>query len=145
MGNPPFQEFYQNKVGRVGGSSLWSKFINYSFELVKNDGYFVFISPCGWMTGSTNKQSGNILQGVFHKNTLLELNIEECAKHFSRIGSSFTYYVLQKTVTNATIHCVCKYRGHTYFSNIEQCVFRRLSKLLTNDIISIIFKMENAD
>ena len=81
------------------GTSLWSEFINFLFPLLIKNGYLLFITPCSWMTGSTNKQSGNILNGIFKKNTLLYLDIERCGRYFN-VGSTFSYYLIQKTYKN---------------------------------------------
>ena len=82
ISNPPFQKTFNNKNGRVGGSSRWSMCVNNMISKVKDDGYLMFITPISWMTGSTNKQSGNILKGVFQKNTMLYMDIEKCKKYF---------------------------------------------------------------
>jgi hypothetical protein len=147
VGNPPYQKNYENNNSRVGGSSLWSEFINYSFPLLKNNGLFMFINPCSWMTGGTNKQSGNILNGIFKANTLLYLNIEECSKYFN-VGSTFSYYIIKKSKENISFNCICKYKSKIYKSLINQEQFRELNvipKLFTNNTISIIHKVENKD
>ena len=62
VGNPPYQKNFNNENGRVGGSSLWSEFINHVFPVIVENGFLLFITPCSWMTGGSNKQSGNILR-----------------------------------------------------------------------------------
>jgi len=146
IGNPPYQKNFKNNNNRVGGSSLWSEFINYSTVILKEDGYLLFITPCSWMTGGSNKQSGNILKGVMQKYTLLHLNIEECAKHFN-VASTFSYYLLKKTLLEINFDCICQYKKNIYKSSISNSMFRKLSvvpKLFTNEMISIIDKIENA-
>ena len=147
MGNPPYQKNFKNNNGRVGGSSLWSEFINYSMNILKENGYLLFITPCSWMTGGSNKQSGNILNGIMQKYTLLYLNIEECAKHFN-VASTFSYYLIKKIVKETNFVCICNYKKKTYTSIISNSIFRKLSvipKLFTNEMISIIYKIENAN
>jgi type I restriction-modification system DNA methylase subunit len=46
MGNPPYQKNFKNNNSRVGGSSLWSAFINYSMNILKNNKYLLFITTC---------------------------------------------------------------------------------------------------
>ena len=143
IGNPPYQKNYNNLNGRVGGSSLWSEFLNYYIGFTKK--YLLFITPCSWMTGGSNKQSGNILNGVFKENTLLYLDIENCGKDF-KVASTFSYYLIQKNKTDRDITCVCMYKKKIYKSIIKQQMFRNLSaipKLLCNESISIINKVEN--
>ena len=147
MGNPPYQKNFENNNGRVGGSSLWSEFINYSMNILEENGYLLFITPCSWMTGGSNKQSGNILNGVMQKYTILHLNIEECAKHFN-VASTFSYYLIKKIVEETNFECICNYKKKIYTSIISNSIFRKLSvipKIFTNEMISIIYKIENAN
>lgn len=147
IGNPPYQKNFNNNNGRVGGSSLWSEFINYSMNIIKDNGYLLFITPCSWMTGGSNKQSGNILNGVMQKYTLLYVNIEECAKYFSA-GSTFSYYLIKKIVEETNFECICNYKKKIYKSQISNTIFRKLlviPKIFTNEMISIIHKIENAN
>ena len=147
IGNPPYQKNFNNNNGRVGGSSLWSEFINYSMNIIKDNGYLLFITPCSWMTGGSNKQSGNILNGVMQKYTLLHVNIEECAKYFS-VASTFSYYLIKKIVEDTNFECICNYKKKIYKSQISNNNFRKLlvvPKIFTNEMISIINKIENAN
>jgi hypothetical protein len=145
IGNPPFQKSYNNKNGRVGGSSLWSEFINKFILSITENGFLLFITPCSWMTGGSNKQSGNILKGVFQKNTVLYLDIEHCSKYF-RTGSTFSYYLIKKSFEDINFICKTSYKKSNYTSIIRQHDFRKLQvipKLFTNTTLSIIRKMEN--
>ena len=108
VGNPPYQKNFENNNGRVGGSSLWSEFINKFIDKLNDDKYLLFITPCSWMTGGSNKQSGNILNGIMKKYTLLHLNIEECSKYFN-VGSTFSYYLIKKSNDNINFDCIVKY------------------------------------
>ncbi len=145
IGNPPYQKNFENNNGRVGGSSLWSEFINKFVDKLNDDKYLLFITPCSWMTGGSNKQSGNILNGVMKKNTLLYLNIEECSKYFN-VGSTFSYYLIKKSFEDIDFDCIVKYNKKIYNSVIKQEDFRKLNvipKLLTNETMSIINKFES--
>ena len=145
IGNPPYQKNFDNKNGRVGGSSLWSEFMNNLINKIFDNGLLLFITPCSWMTGSTNKQSGNILKGIFHKNTVLYLDIENCSKYFS-VASTFSYYLIKKSFEDIDFNCITYYKKKIYKSIIKQSVFRQLSvipKLFTNETVNIINKVEN--
>jgi hypothetical protein len=145
IGNPPYQKNFNNKNGRVGGSSLWSEFMNNLINKIFDNGLLLFITPCSWMTGSTNKQSGNILKGIFHKNTVLYLDIENCSKYFS-VASTFSYYLIKKSFEDIDFNCITYYKKKIYKSIIKQSVFRQLSvipKLFTNETVNIINKVEN--
>lgn len=145
VGNPPYQQHYDNTNERVGGSSLWSKFLNKSMNLLIKNGFILFITPCSWMSGGSNKQSGNILCGIMQVNTLYYLNIQECSKYFN-VGSTFSYYLIKKNFQDKSFKCICKYKGIIYDSQIENKDFRKMQiipLLFNNDMVSIIKKVEN--
>ena len=52
IGNPPYQERNKNGKSKHGKSNLWTKFIDYSFDLLKKNGYLLFITPTSWMGGT---------------------------------------------------------------------------------------------
>jgi hypothetical protein len=98
IGNPPYQEVDENNKSK-GGTNLYTKFINFCFNIVKQKGYLLFITPISWLGPSTNKQMGSdILHNIFLKYDLLFLNLNECKKHFS-VGSTFSYYLIQNSIT----------------------------------------------
>jgi len=147
MGNPPFKKKFNNANNRVGGSSLWSVFINDSMNILIDNGLLLFITPISWMTGGSNKQSGNILNGIMKKNTMLYLNIEECKKYFN-VGSTFSYYLIKKSFENINFNCICKYKNNIYNSQFSNNTFRKLlviPKCFTNEMITIIEKVQNAN
>ena len=145
VGNPPYQKHYDNTNKRVGGSSLWSKFLNKSINLLIKNGFILFITPCSWMSGGSNKQSGNILGGIMRVNTLYYLNIQECSKYFN-VGSTFSYYLIKKSFEDKSFKCICKYKGKIYNSQIKNKNFRKMQiipLLFNDDMVSIIKKVEN--
>lgn len=98
IGNPPYQETDDNNKSK-GGTNLYTKFINYAFSNLLSNGYLLFITPISWLGPSTNKQmGGDILHNIFFAYDLLYLNLNECKKHFN-VGSTFSYYLVQKSKT----------------------------------------------
>jgi hypothetical protein len=147
VGNPPYQKYYDNMNARVGGSSLWSQFLNKSINLLIKDGFLLFITPCSWMSGGSNPQSGNILGGVMQINTLYYLNIQECSKYFN-VGSTFSYYLIKKSIENKEFECICKYNNIVYNSKIKNEDFRKMKiipLLFNHDMLSIIKKIEKSE
>jgi len=110
IGNPPYQET-DNKSKSKGGTNLYTKFINYSFDYLKEEGFLVFINPISFIGPSTNKQmGGDILHNIFLKYDLYYMNMNECKKYFN-VGSSFTYYVIQKNISNIETIIVSEYNS----------------------------------
>jgi len=95
IGNPPYQETDKNNKSK-DGTNLYTKFINHSFKNILENGYLLYITPISWLGPSTNKQMGNnLLHNIFMKYDLMHLNLNECKKYFN-VGSTFSYYLIQK-------------------------------------------------
>ena len=86
-------------INQKGGTNLYTKFINFSFNNIAIDGLLLFITPISWLGPSTNKQMGyDILHNIFLMYDLLYLNLNECKKYFN-VGSTFSYYIIKKSIT----------------------------------------------
>jgi hypothetical protein len=99
IGNPPFQNNLEN--GQKSKKTLWSLFIQKSFELTKQNGYCSMVSPDGWWSPTIDIPKGkiSIFRDIFKKYNLLVVASNEVVKpHFKNIGTSFTYFVVQKSV-----------------------------------------------
>ena len=89
VGNPPYQDGSKTQ-GK--NSSLWTKFVIKSNELIKQAGYICYITPSSWIAPSETQK--NELKNVFFSNNLLVLNTE-CGKFFD-VASTFSYYLIKK-------------------------------------------------
>ena len=81
------------------------------------------------MTGGSNVQSGNILNGIFQKNTLLYLDIENCGKYFKGVKSTFSYYLIKKSFENTDFPCVVLYKKKLYI-DLQMFKFRHNTNIL---------------
>jgi hypothetical protein len=111
IGNPPYQE-NDNRTGKSkGGTNLYTKFINFGFNILVENGYLNFITPISWLGPSTNIQMGNdILHNIFLKYDVIFLNLNECKKHFN-VGSTFSYYIIKKSINeNKITQIVSEYK-----------------------------------
>lgn len=89
VGNPP----YNDGSGNKGKShTLWTKFIEHSLQILKEDGYLCFVNPSLW------RQIEHSLFKLMTKNQLLYLEIHGVAdgqKTF-RCSTRYDWYVLHK-------------------------------------------------
>ena len=146
VGNPPYQETDKNNKSK-GGTNLYTKFINHSFENILEKGYLLYITPISWLGPSTNKQMGNnLLRYIFMKYDLIYLNLNECKNHFN-VGSTFSYYLIQKTITdNLETNVVSEYNKQITLNNIN---FKKLINMkflpthINNDTIKLVNKITN--
>lgn len=141
IGNPPYQESTDKGVSK-GGTNLFTKFINNAFNNIQINGYLLFITPISWLGPSTNIQTGNdLLHNLFLKYDLLYLNLNECKKYF-KIGSTFSYYLIQNKIThNIITDVVSEDKKVVVKSNIDFKTlidFKFLPKHITNNTIDIV-------
>lgn len=85
VGNPPYQD-----PNSVNTKNLWPDFLNKSFSLSNQNGYVSLITPRTWTTNE-------LYNNIFLKYNPICINVDECAKYFPGIGSTFSYYILQNT------------------------------------------------
>lgn len=92
IGNPP----YNDASGNTGKyHTLWDKFIIKSLNILKNNGYLLFINPSGW------RAPKGIFRHVFDtfmKQTLIYLNMNnyKTGRRVFHAATCFDYYLLQK-------------------------------------------------
>ena len=139
MGNPPFQ--ITNEIGnrKALNHNLWEVFLSKCFnELLNNNGFLLFITPTSWMSPTFKYKN------IFLTNYISFLNINECTKWFNNVGSSFSYYIINKTNQKKNTEVICKYKNKIYASSLlikKDMLF--LPSLLTDDSLNIIDKFYN--
>jgi len=93
ISNPP----YQDANNKSTYTNLWSKFFNLSIEILKNDGYMGMIIPKTWLAvKNENRKTDNNKVKENIKKFAYYINIDECAKYFENIGSTFSYIMIAK-------------------------------------------------
>jgi hypothetical protein len=146
IGNPPYQAVSEKGNAKGGGNNLYTKFIYKANELLKKEGFLVFLNPPTFFSigRSNNKDDMNIRKDIFNKYKWFFINLQECSKYFN-VGSKFIYYIIQnKEELNKEIDVVCKYNKKIFTSKINQTLLNEcpyLPYLLTNESISISNKI----
>ncbi len=140
VSNPPYAKF--NKGKRISKNhNLSREFIRKSLMITKKYGYILFIVPNNWMSFSDR----NILPNLLSQYQFIHLDINGAKKWFPKVGSSFTWFLLQKvqnknsfTVTNNYVikdKQICKLDKKIkyiplYYSEIVRKI---INKTLNND------------
>ncbi|MDI9356757.1 MAG: class I SAM-dependent methyltransferase [Chitinophagaceae bacterium] len=92
VANPPYAQFHNNQ--RVSKNhNLSRSFIEKALQVTKQNGYILFIVPNNWMSLSDR----NILPNLMSQYQFIHLNIHGAKRYFPKVGSSFTWFLLQKT------------------------------------------------
>ena len=91
IANPPYALFNNGKR-TAKNHSVFKDFIKKGLNVLKEDGYLVFIVPDSWMSLSDRNDTPSILSQY----QFIYLNIHGAKKYFPKVGSSFTWFVLKK-------------------------------------------------
>lgn len=93
IGNPPYNT---GTSGGNGARDLWDKFVFKGFELLKDDGFLVYVHPSKW------RSPENKIFDLFKKNNLIYLEIHNDNDGRKVFGAStrYDFYLLQKSNYN---------------------------------------------
>ena len=93
IANPPFALFTEGGKRAAKNHSVSKEFILKSLEMLRDDGYLVYIIPDNWMSLSDSNETVRRLS----KYQFIKIDIHGAKKYFKNVGSSFTWFVLKKT------------------------------------------------
>jgi tRNA1(Val) A37 N6-methylase TrmN6 len=89
--NPPYAKLLENGKRASKNHNLIKEFIEKALSMLKPDGYLVFITPDNWMSYADR----NVLIDTLTRLQIVHLDIHSAKKYFKKIGSSFTWYIIQ--------------------------------------------------
>jgi methylase of polypeptide subunit release factors len=92
VANPPYAKFTDGKR-TAKNHNLSRDFILKAISVTKENGYILFIVPDNWMSYADSNKVPEILS----KYQFIHLNIHGAKKWFPKVGSSFSWFLLQKT------------------------------------------------
>jgi hypothetical protein len=141
IGNPPFEDFIDDKR-KAKNSNLWRPIIIKAYTMLNDNGFMSFVCPQSWMSAS--KANKNMFD-LFNNNDVLVLNINECRRHFKGVGSSFSYFAINKSKKGVSTEVICEYKKEIYKSKITFANNIFFPLLLTNTSMSIIRKTTMAN
>jgi methylase of polypeptide subunit release factors len=136
VANPPYAKLLENGKRASKNHNLIKPFIKRSLELLKPDGYLLFITPDNWMSYADRNELIKILTRL----QIVHLDIHRAKKYFKKIGSSFTWYLIQNrpATTNITVSGIWKKKE--YISSIPSVERKYIPLLYTNEVYSILSK-----
>ena len=134
--NPPYAKFTEDNKRASKNHTLVRDFLAKSLSLLKDDGYLIYIIPDNWMSlADRNKVIKEITQYQF-----LHLDIHGAKKWFPKVGSSFTWFVLQKTKAEKPYSVVSKYKKNIYTSEVVSGERSFIPLVWTKEVGSIFEK-----
>jgi methylase of polypeptide subunit release factors len=135
VANPPYAKLMTNGKRASKNHNLVKLFIKKSLELLHDGGFLIYIVPDNWMSLSDrNTLLREMTQFQFHW-----LDIHSAKKWFPKIGSSFTWFVLEKTPFYKPFTVQTLYKKELYTSSVISEI-RDYIPLIYTDKVQNIFK-----
>lgn len=107
VGNPPFQAYQDASDKRGGGDELYMKFVKKSIEILRDNGYLVFVHPSSWRKpefseGRKVSKNTGMFKLMAHDNQLIYLEIHSSKDGLStfKAATRYDFYTLHKKPAN---------------------------------------------
>jgi len=142
VANPPYAKIQADGTRASKNHNLIKSFIDKTIKQLKPNGYLLFITPDNWMSYADR----NVLIGVITSLQIIHLDIHSAKKYFKKIGSSFTWYVIQNCPAYKNIDVTGVWKKRAYTSSVVSHP-RRYIPLLYNHIVHRILEktVDNGD
>jgi SAM-dependent methyltransferase len=141
VANPPYAKILENGKRASKNHNLIKDFIKRSLELLNPDGYLLFITPDNWMSYADRNDVIKILT----KLQIVQLDIHRAKKYFKKIGSSFTWYLIQNRPADSPIAVSGIWKKQEYTSEVPSIERKYIPLLYTNEVYSILAKTIDRD
>lgn len=135
VANPPYAKILDNGKRASKNHNLIKDFIDKSLNLLKPNGYLLFITPDNWMSYADKNKLIKTITNL----QIIHLDIHNAKKYFKKIGSSFTWYIIQNCKSYQNINISGIWKKRYYESSVESSE-RKYIPLLYNDIVFNILK-----
>tara|TARA_Y100000389_G_scaffold48935_1_gene44502 strand:- start:4185 stop:5456 length:1272 start_codon:yes stop_codon:yes gene_type:complete len=93
VANPPYAKILANGKRASKNHNLIKPFIEKTLKLLNKNGYLLYITPDNWMSYADRNKLIEQLTSL----DIIYLNIHTAKKYFKKIGSSFTWYLIQNS------------------------------------------------
>jgi adenine-specific DNA-methyltransferase len=139
--NPPYAKLLENGKRASKNHNMIKEFINKTLKLLNDGGYLLYITPDNWMS----KSDRNTLINELTKYQIIHLNIHKAKEYFPKIGSSFTWYIIQKKPYYKNINIEGIWNGQIYSSSVTSRERSFIPQYYTSEIDSICLKTLESD
>lgn len=133
VANPPYAKLLENGKRASKNHNLIKDFIENALSQLKPNGYLLFITPDNWMSFADR----NTLIERITSLQIIHLNIHSAKKYFKKIGSSFTWYIIQNCDFYKNINVSGIWKKKEYVSSVVSKQ-RKYIPLLYNQIVQNI-------
>lgn len=143
IANPPYAKFLENGKRASKNHNLIQAFLEKSLSILKPNGFLVFITPDNWMSLADR----NMIVKRITSLQIIHLNIHGAKKYFPKVGSSFTWYVVENCPSYKNMNVEGIFKKIHYKTQVpsiqrsyiplyyNECVHGILSKTVDNDCL----------
>ena len=133
VANPPYAKLLENGKRASKNHNLIKEFIEKALSQLKPNGYLLFITPDNWMSYADR----NVLIKIITSLQIIHLDIHSAKKYFKKIGSSFTWYIIQNCDFYKNINVSGIWHKKEYVSSVVSKK-RKYIPLLYNQMVQDI-------
>lgn len=141
VANPPYAKLLENGKRASKNHNLIKDFIEKALSQLKPNGYLLFITPDNWMSYADR----NVLIEIITSLQLVHLDIHTAKKYFKKIGSSFTWYIIQKCPAYKDITVSGIWKKKEYTSLVVSQPRKYIPLLYNQTVHSILSKTVDTD
>jgi SAM-dependent methyltransferase/phage FluMu protein Com len=139
--NPPYAKMLENGQRASKNHNLIKDFIEKSLSLLKPGGYLLFLTPDNWMSYADR----NKLIEIITQLQIIHLDIHSAKKYFKKIGSSFTWYIIQNTKANQPMTVSGIWKKNAYSGTVLSQPRKYIPLLYNQTIQDILAKTVDND
>jgi adenine-specific DNA-methyltransferase len=136
VANPPYAKFLENGKRSSKNHNLVKDFIEKALSQLKPNGFLLFITPDNWMSYADR----NTLISIITKLQIIHLDIHSAKKYFKKIGSSFTWYIIQNCNYYKNINISGIWKKKEYLSSVISQERNYIPLLYNNIVQNIMIK-----
>jgi len=136
VANPPYAHILESGKRASKNHNLIGVFIQKSLTLLKPGGLLLFITPDNWMSFADR----NILITQLTSLQIHYLNIHQAKRYFPKVGSSFTWYLVENTPAYKDIEIEGIFQGRHYRDTVRSEIRRFIPLYYTRMIQDILHK-----
>lgn len=136
VANPPYAKLLPSGKRASKNHNLIGLFVRKSLEILKSKGLLLYITPDNWMSYADR----NTLISEITNLQIVYLNIHIAKKYFKKVGSSFTWYLIENTPSYKSIHIEGIWNKKIYKDNVKSEERKYIPLYYNKTIQSILHK-----
>ena len=134
--NPPYAKLLENGKRASKNHNLIKDFIEKALSQLKPNGYLLFITPDNWMSYADRNKLIEIITSL----QIIHLDIHTAKKYFKKIGSSFTWYIIQNCTSYKNINVSGIWKKKEYAGSVMSKQRKYIPLLYNQTVQNILSK-----